>query len=43
MSIHQHKDGRYYVAYREPGNPSVKKKYFGRGASNWPWPGNWSG
>ncbi len=32
MSIHQHKDGRWFVAFRESGSRAVKRKYFGRGS-----------
>ena len=31
MSVHQRKDGRWIVAYRQPGERAVKHKYFGRG------------
>lgn len=31
MSVHQTEDGRWFVAYREPGIKNPRKKYFGRG------------
>lgn len=31
MSIHQTKDGRWFVAFREKGSRAVKRKYFGHG------------
>ena len=32
MSIHQTKDGRWFVAYRVKNNRQIKRAYFGRGA-----------
>jgi len=31
MSVHQTKDGRWFVAYRRPDDRVVRKKYFGHG------------
>ena len=31
MSVHQTKDGRWFVAYRRPDERAVRRKYFGRG------------